>query len=69
MSIYPRVLLHHSESVDPTLVDWIQDKIDDLFGLEPEAIVLLIGLMIMMFPIGLLGFMWWQRRKSSKAAE
>jgi len=69
MGVYQRILLHHPESVDPTLVDWIQDKIDDLLGLEPEAIVLLIGIVIVTFPIGLLGFMWWQRRKASASAE
>ena len=66
MSPIHRILLHHSEGVDPTLVEWIQDKIDELIGFQPAAIVLMIGVVIVLFPAGLLGLMWYQRRRASR---
>ena len=48
------LLLHHSESVNPTLVEWIKDKIDDIFGLGPATIVVILGALTLAFPIGLM---------------
>jgi hypothetical protein len=69
LSAVPKILLHHSEGVDPTLVQWLQDEINHLFGFQPATIVLLIGIVIALFPLGLFGFMWWQRRRAAKLAE
>ncbi len=46
-------VLHHGEAIDPTLAEWIRHKIDDLVGLEPGAIVAVVGAVIVAFPIGL----------------
>ncbi len=48
------LILHHSEYVDPTRVDWIKDKIDDIFGLGATSIVVVLGLATVAFPIGLM---------------
>ena len=48
------LLLHHSESIDPTLIDWIRHEIDSILGLEPEAIVLALGVVIVAFPVALM---------------
>ena len=48
------LLLHHSESVNPTMVEWIKDKIDEIFGLGPATIVVVLGLVTLAFPIGLM---------------
>ena len=61
-----KILLHHSEIVDPTLVKWIVDRIDHVLGLEAGAMVLLLGLAIVMFPVGVLGAMWFQRRRAAR---
>lgn len=61
-----KILLHHSEIVDPTLVEWMVDRIDHVLGLEAGAMVLLLGLAIVMFPVGLLGVMWFQRRRAAR---
>ena len=47
-----RILLHHSESADPTLIRWIRDTIDHIFGLGPSTIVVALGVAIIVFPIG-----------------
>jgi hypothetical protein len=64
----PDILLHHSEAVDHTLIQWLLDKIDDILGFSPTAMVLLLGSLIVLFPAALLGFMWYQRRKAAKRA-
>lgn len=48
-----RSLLHHSEAIDPTLIEWIRHEIDDLTGLEPESIATILGLVILAFPVWL----------------
>ena len=48
-----RSVLHHAEAIDPTLIDWIRHEIDRIVGLEPGAIVTLLGLAILAFPIWL----------------
>ena len=47
-------LLHHSESIDPTLLDWIRHEIDSILGLGPVTIVAFLGAVIVAFPVGLL---------------
>ncbi|HJO83820.1 MAG: hypothetical protein QGG34_03705 [SAR202 cluster bacterium] len=44
-------LAHHGEPIDPELMDWIRHQIDAIFGLGPEAIVLLLGFLIVLAPI------------------
>ena len=48
------LLLHHSEAVDPTLIDWIRHEIDAIFGLAPSTIVLVLGVVIVAFPVALM---------------
>ncbi len=47
------VILHHGEAIDPTLIDWIRHEIDDIVGLGPPAIVLVLGALILAFPVAL----------------
>ena len=49
----PRSALHHAESIDPTLAEWIRHKIDDILGLDPGTIVAILGVVILAFPIWL----------------
>jgi hypothetical protein len=50
----PAYLLHHSESIDPTLLDWIRHEIDSIFGLGPLTLVALLGALIVTFPVVLM---------------
>ena len=45
------ILLHHSEPADPTLLQWIRERIDAVLGLEPAPIVLILGALIVAFPV------------------
>ena len=57
------VLLHHSEPADPTLLVWIRERIDAVLGLGPAAIVLILGVLIIAFPVALGVRVLLQRRR------
>ena len=56
------VPLHHEAPGDPTLLRWVQDRIDHLFGLEAAAMVVVIGLLLLAIPVGILVAFFLQRR-------
>ena len=58
------VPLHHEAPGDPTLLRWVQDRIDHLFGLEAAAMVVVIGLLLLAIPVGILAAYVWQRRST-----
>ena len=62
VSLLP-VLLHHSEPADPTLLAWIRDRIDAILGLGPATIVLILGALIVAFPVSLGAWVVIQRRR------
>ncbi|MDA0677003.1 MAG: hypothetical protein O2788_03235 [Chloroflexi bacterium] len=66
MSVINRLLAHHTEPVDPQLVDWLRHKIDDVLGLDSTFMVFALGAVIVLFPLGLLALVWIQRRKASR---
>lgn len=49
-------ILHHAEAIDPDLVERIRHEIDAITGFAPSTIVLVIGVLIVLFPVLLLGF-------------
>lgn len=64
-----RSLLHHSEAIDPTLIEWIRHEIDDITGLEPGSIATILGLVILAFPVWLgISAVRRQRRERSEAS-
>ena len=58
------VLLHHAEPADPTLLHWIREQIDAVFGLGPATIVLILGALIVAFPVALGVWVLMQRRRT-----
>ena len=63
--MYPLIVpLHHEAPGDPTLMMWIKERMDHVFGLEAEAMVVLFGLMVLVIPVGILVAYVLQRRGS-----
>ncbi len=48
------VHMHHTESVDPTLVVWINDLLHDLLGWGPWTFVAVLGIAIVLIPLWLI---------------
>jgi len=51
MPSFPGIVAHHSEPIDPTLWEWLSTKIDHVLGISPGAMVLILGGLIVLFPI------------------
>ncbi len=63
MSLPADVLGHHSESIDPTLWDWISHEIDEIVGLSPTTVVAAVGAFVVLMPLGLMALVAWRRRR------
>ena len=49
--MFPLVMpIHHEAPGDPRLMAWIKDRMDQVFGLEPEAMVVISGLVVLAIP-------------------
>ncbi len=57
------IAAHHSEPGDPRLLDWIRHLIDNLFGLGPLTIVIVLGVIVVAIPVGILAAFLTQRAK------
>jgi hypothetical protein len=63
--MYPLVVpLHHEAPGDPTLMEWIKEQMDQVFGLGPEAMVVIFGLMVLAIPVIILAAYVYQRPRS-----
>jgi hypothetical protein len=58
------VLLHHSEPIDPTLWEWIEDEIHDVLGIDSAVAVLILGLLMIAFPLAVLVLAVRKQRRS-----
>ena len=68
-SVLHAALAHHGESPDPTLLKWIKDVLDHLLGLVPWVVIIVLGLIIVLLPVGLIAFyIWHLRRDGSRDA-
>lgn len=56
--------LHHEAPGDPTLMEWIKDRMDHVFGLGPEAMVVIFGLVVLAVPALILVAYALQRRRT-----
>ena len=62
--MYPLVVpLHHEAPVDPTLMEWIREQMNNVFGLGPEMMVVISGLMVLAIPVAILATYAYQRRR------
>ena len=55
------ILSHHGEA-DPELLIWIKDLLDQMLGMSPRMIVIVIGLVLIAIPIGVTALFIFQRR-------
>ncbi len=55
--------LHHEAPGDPTLLKWVQERLDHLIGLEAGVMVFIIGLLLLAIPVGILVAYIFQRRR------
>ncbi len=57
------VPLHHGEAADPELLAWIKQLLDQVLGSAGWVVVVIVGLALVAFPIGLVLFYIRQMRR------
>lgn len=61
MPRFPEVVAHHSEPIDPALWEWLSTKIDHVLGLSSGVWVLMLGAVIVLFPVVVMVLVWRRR--------
>ena len=64
-SIFWSVAAHHSEAVDPDLIDWLKARLDHLLNLGPWTVVAILAVVILLIPTSIIAFYLWQQRRAS----
>lgn len=59
----PEFLLHHTETVDPTLVRWMRDLFGHLLDTRAWPIIVFLGAMIVVMPLWLISATLRRRRQ------
>lgn len=54
---------HHGEAANPELLAWIKQLLDHVLGSSTWAIIALVGLALVAFPVGLVLFYLNQQRR------
>ena len=54
---------HHGEAADPELLAWIKQLLDQVLGSAGWVVVVIVGLALVAFPIGLVLFYLTQLRR------
>lgn len=66
MSVLNFILLHHGESADPELLNWIKDLLDHFFGSGPWVAIIFLGSAICLMPLIVILVYIIQNRKRSR---
>ena len=61
MTLLLSILRHHSEPGDPVLLDWMLHLFYSVVSLGPLAVVIILGFVIVLIPIGILAAFLAQR--------
>jgi len=56
---------HHGDPGDPDLLQWLQHRFDQVVGLDPLAIIILILLFLIAIPLTILAIYALQHRRSA----
>ncbi len=59
---------HHGEAADPELLAWIKQLLDQVLGSAGWVVVVIVGLALVAFPIGLVLFYKAQLRRARSDA-
>ncbi|MBN4064803.1 hypothetical protein JYU04_03605 [Dehalococcoides mccartyi] len=63
MPRFPGIVAHHSEPIDPTLWEWLSAKIDHVLGISSGTMVIVLGAVIVLFPVVVMVMVWRRGRR------
>ena len=58
--------LHQGDAADPELIHWLKDRMDEIIGLGPWAMVGVMGGLVVAVPVGVGLFYYWQQRRAGE---
>ena len=61
------VAAHHGETADPDLLEWIKDRLDNIFNLGPWTAVAVLALIIVLIPLSIIVIYLIQQRRHTTA--
>lgn len=62
--LYRLFPLHQGDAADPELIHWLKDRMDEILGLGPWAMVGLMGGLVIAIPVGIGLFYYYQQRRT-----
>ena len=66
LQILTSILLHQGDAADPELIHWLKDQMDEILGLGPWVMVLMMGAIVVAIPVSIgLVYYYQQRRHGS----
>ena len=66
LQILSSILLHQGDAADPELIHWLKDQMDEILGLGPWVMVLMMGAIVVAIPVSIgLVYYYQQRRHGS----
>lgn len=57
------VLLHQGDAADPELIHWLKERMDEIFGLGPWAMVGATAGIVIAIPVAIGLFYFYQQRR------
>ncbi len=57
------VLLHQGDAADPELIHWLKERMDEILGFGPWAMVGMTGAIIIAIPLAIGAFYYYQQRR------
>lgn len=62
------ILAHQGDAADPELIHWIKERLDQIFGTGPWAVVVVMGFVIVSIPVFVVIVYLLQAKRRSAAA-
>ena len=57
------ILLHQGDATDPELIHWLKERMDEIFGVGPWAMVGATAAIVVAIPVAIMLFYFYQQRR------
>lgn len=61
MNKFQSIVAHHGEPGDPVLLEWIKHRLEELVGMDPLTVIVIVLAFIFVIPIGIVTVYIWER--------
>ena len=61
--LFSMILLHQGDAADPELIHWLKERMDEIFGVGPWAMVGATAAIVVAIPVAIGIFYFYQQRR------